>query len=674
MKSIGKNSGSSNISQHNPVKANRGEPALLSRRILFGNPDRESVKLSPDGAHLSWLAPLDGVRNVWVAPRDNLAAARPVTRDTGRGIRFFWWAYTNRHILYIQDKDGDENWRLYAAGLESGELRDLTPFDGVQARVVEVSHKFPEEIIVGLNNRNPQWHDIYRLNLITGKLTLLLQHDRFSEAIMDDDYRLRYATQTAPGGSVDYYFPAGTDWQLWDSIPAEDIMTTGLVGFDKGNRLVYMRDSRGRNTAALVEISPDTKAKRLLADDARADIDDVLLHPTEKRVQAVASTYERKSWRILDPAIQADFDYLQSVADGEVEISSRSLDDRFWVARYVMDNGPIRFYLYDRECRNARFLFTHRAGLEGQPMVKMHSTVIKSRDGLDLVAYYSLPLGSDASRESIPNRPLPMVFTPHGGPWSRDTWGFHPWHQWLANRGYAVLSVNFRASSGFGKSFLNAANLEWGGKVMDDQQDAVQWAIEKGIADPKQVAVFGGSFGGYSALAGLTFTPEVFACGVDVVGPSNLITFMETVPPYWKPIWEMFAARIGDPRTAEGRALLTRHSPLTHVDRICRPLLIVQGANDPRVKQAESDQIVAAMQARKIPVTYLLYPDEGHGFARPENNLSFYAVAEAFLAKHIGGRHEPIGDDFKGSSIKALAGVEEVDGLKEAISQAHLGR
>jgi dipeptidyl aminopeptidase/acylaminoacyl peptidase len=647
---------------------NQQEIPLIARQVLFGNPDRAAVQLSPDGAHLAWLAPLDGVLNVWVAPSEDPAAAHPITHDTGRGIRFYMWAYTNAHILYIQDKNGDENWRLYAVDVQTTATKDLTPFEGVHAQVIEVSPKLPEEIIVGLNNRNPQWHDLYRVHLVSGDMGLLLQNDRFARMIVDDTYRLRFALQMTPDGGMAIYVADGDDWQPWDAIPAEDMLTTGLVGFDKANRVIYMKDSRGRDTAALVEVDPETKGSRLLAAGPRADAADVVRHPTEKHVQAVSFIYDRKRWQILDPSIQPDLDYLSTVADGEVEITSRTLDDRFWVVLYLVDDGPARYYLYDRSSRTARFLFTNRKALEGQPLVKMHSAVIQSRDGLDLVTYYSLPLGSNGDGDGIPDHPVPMVFVPHGGPWWRDFWGYNPWHQWLANRGYAVLAVNFRSSTGFGKAFTNAGNLEWGGKVMDDQQDAVQWAISQGIADPQRVAVMGGSFGGYSTLAGLTFAPEVFACGVDLVGPSNLITLLESMPPYWKPTLEMFTTRVGDPRTEEGRALLKRHSPLTYADRICRPLLIGQGANDPRVKQAESDQIVTALQTKDIPVTYVLYPDEGHGFARPENNLSFYAIAEAFLAKCVGGRYEPIGSDFEGSSLTVLVGAEQVLGLEEALA------
>lgn len=640
---------------------------LIPRRVFFGNPDRTQVTISPDGAHLAWLAPRNGVLNVWVAPRERPADARPVTADAGRGIRFYAWAYTGRDILYIQDKGGDENWRVYSADVNTGEVGDLTPFDGVAAQIVGLSHRRPDELLVALNNRDPQWHDIYRVNLTSGERTLLLQHDRFIGVEVDDDLTIRAAIQMTPSGGLDIFRADGDDWTLWQAFPAEDMLTASTVGFDKTGHVLYLRDSRDRDTAALVAIDITTGERSLLAADERADADLVLRHPTERHVQAVAFDYERKEWQVLDPAIAADMAFLRGVTDGDAEITSRSLDDRFWLVAYVVDDGPVRYYLYDRQRQAADFLFTNRAELEGLPLANMRPAVVPARDGLNLVVYYTLPPGSDSDGDGIPDAPLPLVFIPHGGPWGRDTWGFNGWHQWLANRGYAVLSVNFRSSTGFGKSFTNAGDFEWGGKILADQQDGVQWAIAQGIADPARVAVMGGSFGGYSTLAGLTFYPEVFACGVDIVGPSNLITLLETIPPYWKPMIELFTMRVGDHRTEEGRALLKAHSPLTYVDRIVRPLLIAQGANDPRVKQAESDQIVTAMQARGIPVAYALYPDEGHGFARPQNNLSFAALAEAFLARCLGGRVQPIGDDLTGSSLTVPIGAEEVPGLVEAL-------
>jgi len=646
------------------------EPELIPREVLFGNPDKSSVQLSPDGTKISYRAPVNGVMNVWVGPADSPTAAKPVTHDTNRGIRIYGWTYTNEHILYIQDKEGDENWRAYSVNLNTGETIDLTPLEGVQARIQQFSPKFPNEFLVALNDRVPQLHDLYRVNIDTGERTLVLENEGFLGFVTDDDFNVRFAMRLTPdGGNQILKATEEGGWEPFMEIPMEDILTTSPVWFDKTGKTLYMIDSRSRDTSALFALDLETGEQTLIAEDPKADLSDVMVHPTEKNVQAVAFTYERKHWQILDESIAEDLAYLRTVADGDVEVTNRTLDDEYWMVVYLMDDGPVRYYRYDRKTQEAEFLFTHRGELEGLPLAKMHPVVVKSRDALNLVSYYTLPLGSDSDGDGYPAEPLPMVLYVHGGPWSRDGWGYNPIHQWLANRGYAVMSVNFRGSTGFGKAFINAGNLEWGRKMHDDLIDAVDWAIQERIADSEQVAIMGGSYGGYATLVGLTFTPETFACGVDIVGISNLVTWMETIPPYWAPQIELFATRIGDHRTEEGRALLTERSPLTYVDRIQRPLLIGQGANDPRVPQAEADQIVQAMQERGIPVTYVLYPDEGHGFARPENNLSFFAITEAFLSECLGGRYEPIGDDFEGSSITVPVGAEEVSGLTEALPE-----
>jgi dipeptidyl aminopeptidase/acylaminoacyl peptidase len=664
------------------------EAPLISRDILFGNPDKASVQVSPDGQYLSFLAPVNNVLNVWVAPAEAPEKAEPVTRDTLRGIRIYFWAHTNKHIIYLQDLAGDENWQVHVVDITTKEDRNLTPFEEIpgpdgkpvtlpdgkplrpRAQIESVSHKFPDEILVGLNNRNPQFHDIYRLNILTGELKLIQANDRFMGFQYDDDYNIRYASQMTPDGGMEIFEPDGRGgWKSVEKIPMEDMMTTSLVAFDKTGTVLYMIDSRGRNTAALIALDTRTGEKKLIFEDPRADVSGIILHPMEKNVQAVAVEYLRVEWTILDESIRPDMEYLKSVSEGDINLTSRTLDDKFWTVAYTLDDGPVKYYLYDRSSRQARFLFTNRRDLEGLKLAKMHPVVIKSRDGLNLVSYLTLPWWHDPDNDGRPDKPLPMVLYVHGGPWARDSWGYNSIHQWLANRGYAVLSVNFRGSTGFGKDFINASNLEWGGKMHDDLIDAVNWAIENRIADKNKIAIMGGSYGGYATLVGMTFTPDVFACGVDIVGPSNLRTLLESIPPYWKPMMELFATRVGDPRTEEGRKFLESRSPLTYVDRIRRPLLIGQGANDPRVKQSESDQIVKAMQARNIPVTYVLYSDEGHGFARPENRLSFFAVAELFLARHLGGRAEPIGDDFKGSTIQVPQGAEHIPGLLEALKK-----
>jgi dipeptidyl aminopeptidase/acylaminoacyl peptidase len=639
---------------------------LIPRKVLFDNPDKASARISPDGTKISYLAPVEGVLNVWVGPVDDPEAAKPVTDDKVRGIRFYNWAYTNQHILYLQDKGGDENWRLYSVNLETDEIIDITPLEGVQAQVQEVSPNYPDEILVGINDRVPQLHDIYRIHLDTGERTLVQENtESFASFLTDDDFNIRFGMKMNSDGSADLFQKGDADWISYLAIPMEDTLTTNPIGFDKSGKNLYLTDSRGRNTAALYSMNIETGEKTLIAENDRSDVDDIMIHPNDKNFLAVAFAYERKEWQVLDEAISADLDYLKGVADGDAEVVSWTLDASQWIVAYTMDNGPVRYYLYDRQAKDAKFLFTNRKALEGLTLSKMHPVVGEARDGYKLVNYYTLP--PEFEGKNRPDKPLPMILFVHGGPWGRDQWGYNPFHQIMANRGYAVLSVNFRSSTGFGKDFINAGDMEWAGNIHNDLIDSVDWAIAEGIADPDRVAIMGGSYGGYATLVGVTFTPEKFACGVDIVGPSNLITLINSIPPYWEPMIEMFAKRMGDHRTEEGKKLLMERSPLTHVERIIRPLLIGQGANDPRVKQAESDQIVEAMQEKNIPVTYVLYPDEGHGFARPENSLSFLAVTEAFLAKYLGGRKEPIGDAFENSSITVPAGAEDVPGLVAAI-------
>lgn len=644
-------------------------PELIPREVLFGNPDKSGVQLSPDGSKISYLAPVDGVLNVWVGPADDVQSAKPVTHDTGRGIRNYFWAFTSDHIIFLQDKGGDENWRAYAVDLSNGKTRDLTPLEGVRAAIQEVSPKFPNEVLIGLNDRDKRLHDVYRINIDTGERELVQQNDGFSGFLTDDDFRIRFATRMTPQGGSQILKADGDEWQEFATIGMEDTLTTSPIGFDKSGDTLFLTDSRGRDTAALNALDLETGELETLAEDPKSDISGTLRHPTEKNIQAAQFNYERKHWQILDDSIAGDIKYLQDVSDGEMNIASRTLDDNQWIVAYLDDDGPVRYYKYDRKNKKAEFLFTHRQDLEGLPLAEMHPVVIKSRDGLNLVSYLTLPVGTDTDGDTRPVQALPMVLFVHGGPWGRDQWGYNPYHQWLANRGYAVLSVNFRASTGFGKNFTNAGNREWAGRMHDDLLDAVDWAVEQKIADPDRVCIMGGSYGGYATLTGLTFTPERFACGVDIVGPSNLVTLLETIPPYWEPQVELFATRVGDHRTEEGREFLKERSPLTYADRIVKPLLIGQGANDPRVKQAESDQIVDAMQKKDIPVTYVLFPDEGHGFARPQNRLSFNAITEAFLSEHLGGRFQPIGDDFKGSSVTVPHGEKYVPGLGAALGE-----
>ena len=651
----------------------RADPTLLSRTILFSNPDRARPTLSPDGKHIAFLSSVDGVLNVWVAPSNDVAKAKPVTQDKKRGIRSYYWAFTNDHILYAQDKDGDENWHLHAVDLKTGTDKDLTPFPGAQARLEELSPRIPNEVLIGINDRDKRYHDVHRVNVVTGARKLVQQNDGFAAFQFDHDFKLRLGMKPEKDGSTSMMEPDGKGaFREVSTIPLADALTTQVLGFDRTGTKVYLADSRARDTAALVELDLTTKKTKVLLDDGQSDVSDIVQHPSDFHVQAAHATYDRLRWHAIDASLRADLDVIQTAAPGDVQLRSRALDDSKWIVSPTISDGPVKFWLYDRSKKQLSFMFSNTKALEDVKLAKMHPEILKSRDGLDLVSYLTLPREADLDGDGkldAGKGPLPMVLVVHGGPWARDEYGRNASHQWLASRGYAVLSVNYRGSTGFGKKFVSAADKQWAGKMHDDLIDAVSWAVKEKIAQPDKVAIFGGSYGGYATLVGLTFTPDTFACGVDIVGPSNLSTLLQSIPPYWEAEVDAFTKRIGDHRTEEGRKFLLSISPLSRADAIKKPLLIGQGANDPRVKQAESDQIVKAMQAKNIPVTYVLYPDEGHGFARPENRKSFNAIAEVFLAQCLGGTYEPIGNDFKGASVTVPAGKENVTTLSEALGK-----
>jgi dipeptidyl aminopeptidase/acylaminoacyl peptidase len=530
----------------------------------------------------------------------------------------------------------------------------------VSSYIHQTSHHFPDELLIAHNARDKRYFEIYRVNVATGASTLVQANDRFSGFFTDPQFKVRFAQRHADNGDVEYLQPgAGGEWELFTRIDAQDAMITRPVEFSDDGRELYWIDSRGRDKAAAVAQDLATGETRVLAEDARADIVELPLDPLSCRPIAAMAMFTRRAWHVIDRDYVEDFSWLARQSDGDLSFVSLSNDRRHAIVYYERDDTTGRYFYYDRTGRKARFLFSMRPALENAPLVAMEPAIIHARDGLPLVCYLSRPRGAQRGR------PVPMVLMVHGGPWARDIWALYPAHQWLADRGYAVLSVNYRGSTGFGKAFVNAANLEWAGRMHDDLIDAVNWAVARGIADEKRVAIYGASYGGYAALVGATFTPEKFACAIDGFGISNLLTFLATVPDYWKPWQTMWKVRMGDYTTEAGRSFLEERSPLNRVDRIMRPLLIAQGANDVRVKASESDQIVRAMQARNIPVAYVYYPDEGHGFRREENRRSFNAVLEQFLAKHLGGRAEPVGDDFAGSSIEFRAGRDLIPGLDE---------
>ena len=642
---------------------------LIPRAALFGNPTRAAGQISPDGRWLSWLAPLEGVLNIWLAPASDPEAARSITASADRPIRQYFWSPDASAVMYIQDKGGDENYLLYRVDVTTGAETTLTPFDNTRVQLVGASTTAKDKLLLGLNNRDPQWHDVHLLDLATGELTLVLENNAYAGFEADDTLTLRMAMSQNEEGGTDYFRVVGNvvEPEPFETSAMEDALTTTPAGYTSDGATLYWIDSRGRNTAALFAQDTATGERRLIAEDDRADIVSTLRHPVTGVVEAYAVNYLTCSWIAIDPAIAAALAWLSERLEGEFSVQSRTDDDSVWIIANDPLTKPVRTFIYDRTAQTLTPFYVSRPELEGLPLQPMHPREITSRDGLTLPCYLTLPPGSDTNGEGTPDAPVPLVLLVHGGPWARDTYGFNSAHQLLANRGYGVLSVNFRGSTGFGKAFLNAANKQWGLTMHDDLIDAVDWATAQGVTDAGKVAIMGGSYGGYATLAGLTFTPEVFACGVDIVGPSNLETLLETIPPYWAPLVKTFHERMGDPRTEEGRALLRAASPLYKADKITKPLLIAQGANDPRVKQSESDQIVGAMKAAGIPVTYVLYPDEGHGFARPENNIAFYAIAENFLAECMGGRAEPLGDALAPSSAQIVEGAAHVKGLEAAL-------
>lgn len=644
---------------------------LIPRKTLLGNPERAMPQISPDGKKIAFLAPLDGVMNVYVAPAGSLTGAKPVTSEKSRPIRSFWWTFTNKQILYLQDAGGDENLSVYAVDVATRKTTKLTNAKNARAEILGLSPRHPNEILVALNDRDPKWHDIWRIDVTTGQgRRVETNKDQIAYYLADANYNLRIAVRSTPDGGAIVNRRDGAAWKPFLTVPPGDAFTTFPQAVSADGAVLWMIDSRDRDKAILLKIDMRTGKAVVAGQNPFADVDKTVFDPVTMMAIAFGAEYERPVWTSVDPAVKPDLDALAKAVPGSWDVVSQSLDNAVWTLRIDTIVEPVKFATFDRRTKKLSPLFVARPTLVGAPLSPMLPRILTARDGLKMVAYLTLPKGSDLDGDGKPSAPLPMVLTVHGGPWARDSFGYDPNHHWLANRGYAALSVNYRGSTGFGKAFLNAADREWGGKMHDDLIDAVDWAIKQKIAQPDKIAIYGGSYGGYAALVGLSFTPKTFACGISIVGPSNLNTFLASAPPYLTAYLDMLKRRIGDPTTPAGRKLLTERSPLFRAGAIQRPLLIVHGANDPRVKQAESDQIVEAMKAKNIPVSYVLYADEGHGLARPENRLSYYAVAESFLGNCLGGRVQPVGDDFKGSSISVVTGKEFLGGVSEALGMS----
>jgi dipeptidyl aminopeptidase/acylaminoacyl peptidase len=611
---------------------------LIPRSVLFGNPERTSPRMSHDGSQLGWIAPRDGVLNVWVAPigeSDGVdwAAARTVTDDTDRGIRMFGWAWDGRHLLYVQDVGGDENWRLYDVDLATGERRDLTPFEKIHAQIIGSSKRRRTELLVGINADNPQLHDVYRLDLETGNLVKEIENPGYAGWVADEDLVVRCAIAPLPDGSLDVLVrdSAAAGWRTLLTIPAEDATTSDVVSFSGDGRSLVMINAAGSDTSRLTRVDLATGATTVLAEDPEADVAGAVLHPDTCDPQIVMILKDRMTYVVLDPSVEDDLKAIRGLHPGDPMFLGRDEADQTWLVGFTVDAGSVTFYMYDRASKSGRLLFEARPALSSYTLAAMEPFSFTARDGLEIHGYVTFPPGQGRSS-------LPAVLDVHGGPQVRDSWGYNPEAQWFANRGYLCVQVNYRGSTGYGKAFVNAGDREWGGKMHDDLIDAVSYVTGQGWADPSRVAIYGGSYGGYAALVGAAFTPDVFRCAVDIVGPSNLKTLLETIPPYWAPMIAQLYRRVGNPET--DAEFLWSRSPLSRAHDIRIPLLIAQGANDPRVKQAESEQIVAALTEAGIEHEYLLFPDEGHGFAKPENRIRFYTAAERFLARYLGGRYE----------------------------------
>ena len=604
------------------------QTTLIPREVLFGNPEKTSPQISPDGKKISYLAPSNGVLNLWVRSVGG-GDDRVVTQDTGRGIRSYFWAHDNRRLLYVQDTGGDENWHLLGMDLETSKTQDYTPFEGVQVRIVGADKQMPSTILIAMNKEDKKLHDVYRLDLETGNLEMAAKNPGdFSGWLANRSLQILGAVRTRLDGGTDFLARdnENSDWKKLANWNLEDGMENSPLAFSGDSRAVYLRDSSSSDKSHFLKMDLQTGSTQIIASDPDCDFGGALFNPDTYEPELVIFQKDRIHYQVLSPWIKEDIEAIRKIDAGDFSIVSRDDADKTWLVAYSSDQVPAAYYFYDRNTKKAVFLFKSREALSRYQLASMESFQFTSSDGLEIHGYITFPPG-------VEKKNLPMVLNVHGGPWTRESWGYNAQAQWLANRGLICLQVNFRGSTGYGKSFVNAADKEWGGAMQRDLTEAVRWAVKKGYADPKRIAIYGGSYGGYAALAGAAFTPDLFRCAVDVVGPSNLLTFLKTIPPYWNLYKLEFYKRVGDPQTEE--EFLKSRSPFFHVDRIKIPLLIAQGANDPRVNQKESEQIVEALKAKGIPHEYLLFPDEGHGFARPEHRLKFYAAAENFLAKHL---------------------------------------
>lgn len=618
-------------------------PQLIDREIFFGNPEYAGAQISPDGKYISFIRPYKDVRNVWVKGVDEpFEKARPVTSEAKRPIGNYFWSWDSKRILFVKDNDGDENFNVYSVDPAQATAdsiptaTNLTNAQKVRTVIYAVPQSSPDTIYIGLNDRDPAWHDLYKVSISTGQKTLIRENkDRLQGWVFDNKDQIRLASRAAVNGETEILKVDGDKFtQIYSCGVLENC---GAIRFTKDDKRFYLNTNKGdRDLSQLVLFDPETLKEELYEQDPLKRVDFGGIGFSEVTKEPILTSYQddkvRRYWK--DKKYEADYNLIKKrLGDREVTFGSSTADEQKFIISTYSDVDPGTVWLYDRKTKNLSTLYTVREKLPRSALAEMKPVRYPSSDGLEIPGYLTLPKGVEAKN-------LPVIVVPHGGPWGRDGWGYNSLAQFLANRGYAVLQPNFRASTGYGKKFLDAGNGQWGDKMQDDITWGVKYLVGQGIADPKRIGIMGGSYGGYATLAGVTYTPDTYAAAVAIVAPSNLNTLLGSIPPYWESIRKTFHKRMGDPGTPEGKAQLDRQSPLNHVDKIKTPLMIVQGANDPRVKQAEADQIVVALRERNYPVQYLLAPDEGHGFQRPVNNMALYAESEKFLAKYLGGRYQ----------------------------------
>ncbi|MEP7147562.1 MAG: S9 family peptidase [Acidobacteriota bacterium] len=621
------------------------QPALIDREIFFGNPEYAGAQISPDGKYISFVKPLKDVRNVWVKGiNEPFDKARPLTAETKRPVSGYFWSWDSKYILFTKDNDGDENFNVFAvdpasspsAGSEVPTATNLTNATGVRTFIYDVPESEPDFIYIGINERDKSWHDLYKVQISTGTKTLLRENkDRLTGWVFDNAGKVRMASRSPQEGGTEILRVDGDKFTTVYTCGVFE--SCGAINFTKDDKRVYMVSNKGnRDLIQLVLFDPQTGKEELVEQDPLGRVDFGNASFSNVTKELVATTYNDDRVRIYfkDKAFKKDYDLIKKrLGDREIAFGSSTKDESKFIVSTFSDVDPGTVWIFDRKSKNLTTLYTVREKLDRKALSPMTPVRYKSSDGLEIPAYLTIPKGTNGKN-------LPVIVVPHGGPWGRDSWGYSSMAQFLANRGYVVLQPNFRASTGFGKKFLDAGNLQWGDKMQDDITWGVKYLIDQGIADPKRVGIMGGSYGGYAALAGVTFTPDLYAAAVAIVAPSNLNTLLGAIPPYWESIRTLFSKRMGDPNTPEGKAQLDRQSPLNSADKIKTPLMVVQGANDPRVNKREADQIVIALRDRGYPVQYLLADDEGHGFARPVNNMAMFAAGEKFLAQYLGGRYQ----------------------------------